>query len=346
MEAPARVPGLFFTSLVKQQTTVDPPETRRTRYKAADPGRKDFDRRCRAAEYQTPPITAVENSFRHSGWQLERERVKRAMLATMPKPSRFERFENCGSDCVVEYSPSRKQHRVKANYCGDRFCVPCCRARALKFQKKLASLLGDETPLFITLTLRNSREQLSKLIDHLLASFRRLRQSAVWKSRVRAGVGVIEIKRGKGGFGWHPHLHIIALGSYLPQGELSDAWRKSSGGSFIVDVQRARKTPDAAHYVTKYVSKGWTAEVARDHDSLVECIVAMRGRRLLVTFGDWYGLDPDSDDPVATDWKRVGTLDYIHAAFLRGEQWAAGVYRSLGVTPPEISRGTGGDETG
>ena len=345
MPMSGHVPGLFFTSLVTQPTSVDPAQTGPRCRKIHVPGDKQFDRRHRADAWQWPPLSPVENEFRHSGWQLERARVRRAMLATMTAPNRFDRFDNCGSDCVVEYSPTLKKHRVKANYCGDRFCVPCCRARAIKFQAKLGQLIGDETPLFITLTLRNSREPLAKLITHLLESFRRLRQTRLWRKLVRAGVGVIEIKKGSGGFGWHPHLHVIALGSYVPQAELSDAWKRSTGGSFIVDVQRAKRTKDAAHYATKYVSKGWTAEVARDHDALCECIVAMRGRRLLVSFGEWYGLDIDAEEDGPDDWGRIGTLDFIFNRFRAGEQWAVGVLRSLGVMPAEHSR-TVGDDSG
>jgi len=343
MPIPRRDHGLFFTSLVTQPTSVDHPATAGKRSTASRAGQKDFERRHRSDAWQWPPLTPVENEFRHSGWALERERVRRAMLACMTTASRQERFDNCGSDCVVEYSPTLKRHRVKANYCGDRFCVPCCRARAIKFQAKLGQLIGDETPLFITLTLRNSAEPLAKLITHLLESFRRLRQTKLWRKLVRAGVGVIEIKKGSGGFGWHPHLHIIALGSFIPQTELSAAWKRSTGGSFIVDIQRASRSKDAVHYATKYVSKGWTAEVARDHDALCECITAMRGRRLLVTFGLWHGLDIDADEKGPDDWGRVGTLDFIFNRFRAGEQWAVGVLRSLGVMPPEQPRRSGDD---
>jgi len=346
MPPPPHVPGLFSTSLVKQQTSVDAGLVPATGTQGDRSGLKDFERRNRGREWQWPPITAVENVFRHSGWTLERERVKRAMLATVPRPSRFERFDNCGSDCVVEYSPSAARHRVRANYCGDRFCVPCCRARAVKFQAEVRALLGDRVPLFITLTLRNSSEPLASLLNHLQASFRRLRQTRLWRDAVLGGVGVIEVKKGKGGFGWHPHLHVVAVGGYMHQGELSDAWRKCTGGSFIVDIQRARKTDDACLYAAKYVSKGWTSEVARDHDALVECIVAMRGRRLLITFGEWHGLDVERPDDDPGDWRNVGSLDYIFAADRRGEQWAVGILRALGVRPPERSRHVGTDPDG
>lgn len=292
----------------------------------------EFDRKARRASYQLPPASGREVAFRHSGWQLERARVRAALERLEVPVSRRERFENCGGDCVVEWSPSRKKFRLRANYCGDRFCVPCCRARAVKLQSLLAELLGRETPLFITLTLRNSDTPLPKLVSKLLASFRRLRQTELWKQHVRGGVAVMEIKKGAGGFGWHPHLHIIALGGYMPQALLSDAWRKSSGGSFVVDVQRARRQDDATSYACKYASKGWTAEVARDPDALDECITALRGRRLLTFFGDWHGRDVDDHDAEPIDWRRVGRLDNVLDAAERGERWAVGIARQI-ATP-------------
>lgn len=328
---------LPLTSLVGQPTSVDQPEKQGRKRAVHVPGQKEFDRWASRAAYDLPPATDAEINFRHSGWRIERERVTRALQAAHVKDSRLDRFMNCGGDCVVEYSPSTRRHRLRANYCGDRFCVPCNRARAVKFRRKVEQLIGSRVPLFITLTLRGRGEPLSKMIDHLLASFRRLRQTMLWKSHVQAGVAVIEVKKGAGGFGWHPHLHVLALGDYLPQTLLSEQWRECSRGSFVVDVQRARHSADAAGYVTKYVSKGWTSEVARDHDALIECVTALRGRRLLVLFGQWYGLDFDDDNRDPADWKPIASLTRIVAAAAAGETWAVGVMRSLNASPDEKS---------
>jgi hypothetical protein len=224
---------------------------------------------------------------------------------------------------------------LKANYCGDRFCIPCCRARSNRARRKLHALCAGHSPLFATFTLRASSRPLADLLDHLIASFAKLRRHKIWADNVTAGAYVIEVKRGTGSGFWHPHIHVLALGRFMPQAALSDAWREASDGSFIVDVQRVRDDDRAVGYVGKYIAKGWSAEIARDPDSLVECILAMRGRRLLATFGEWHGMEPDVDDDGPNDWVRVGRLTSIHAAARRGEPWAVGIFRSLNWQPEE-----------
>jgi len=247
----------------------------------------------------------------------------------------MERFEACGGDCVVEWSPSLQRHRLKGNYCGDRFCIPCTRARSHRCRTKLAALCRRQSPLFITLTLRGNGEPLAALLTKLLRSFAKLRRHVLWKHAVKAGAYVIEIKRGAGSGHWHPHIHALCIGGFMSQRALSDAWNDASEGSYVVDIQRVWQDDRAVGYVGKYVSKGWSAEVARDPDSLLECVLALRGRRLLGTFGDWRGVELDGEDDGPGDWVKVGRLDSVVRDFNAGLPWAVGVIRSLGVDPQE-----------
>lgn len=320
--------GLFLTSLVNTQTNVDRQvdRERRRREEKTDP---EFDRQARRAAYERPPVTPVEIRFRHSGWIVNRLRVQHALLAANVPASRFERFKECGSDCVVEFSPSRNRHRTRANYCGDRFCVPCARARARRVQARLAKLIGGKPPLLIHLTVRNVPGTLTDRLNHLLESYRRLRQQKFWKDSVVGSAAFIEIKKGENSNEWHPHIHCVAEGAWLDQEELKRGWLKATGDSFIVEVQRARSVEDGIGYAGKYATKGWTAEVVRDHDSLVECVLALRGRRLCITGGKWHGADDDDDDSGEQDWRRVGRLDHVYDRFIAGEPWATAAVLGL-----------------
>lgn len=337
----------FCTSLVLQQTKSHEPKKQAKRHRREDAATVALGKRFHDAPYRLPSIEPVEELFRHSGWRIERERVRRALRAVHAPEARIERFEACGGDCVAQWSPGRQRHRLKANYCGDRFCVPCCRARSNRARRKLHKLCSGHSPLFLTFTLRASSAPLSDLISKLIESFAKLRRHKLWSERVTAGAYVIEVKRGTGSGAWHPHIHVLALGRFMPQAELSDAWKEASGGSFIVDVQRVSADDRAVGYVGKYIAKGWTAEVARDHDSLVECVAAMRGRRMLSTFGEWHGLEPDVDEDGPDDWHTVGRLVSIHYAAQRSEPWAVGVLRSLKWNPDESAPPPGeSDSTG
>lgn len=321
--------GLFLTSLVKEQTNVDRAGKAIRRREKERPEPPEFQRFCRQAAFRRPPAKPVEIAFRHSGWMIERTRVMHALHLAHVTPERFDRFTDCGSDCVVEWSPSRQQHRTRANYCGDRFCLPCSRARAQRVRGRVADLLGDQVPLLITLTIRNKPQALTAAIDHLLHSFRRLRQQKFWGEAVKGGCAFIEVKKGARSGEWHPHLHIIAVGRFIPAKELSDGWFKATGDSWRVQIERARTAEGGCSYATKYATKGWTAEIVRDVDALLECVLALRGRRLCLCFGDWHNAELEDDDRGEQDWVGVGSLDFCHREFIRGQPWAIAVMRSL-----------------
>jgi hypothetical protein len=333
------LPGLApsSSSLVNQQTS----RQRRTQ-RAGDRNTQhrivsgDWDRRAGREACRPQPAEASETHFRHSGWLRDRARVRAALVACNVRAGRLDRFDECGANAVVEYSPSLKKHRIRGNYCGDRFCLPCGVARAQKATAKLLRLLGGRDCLKIELTIKGLERPLAESIDHLLASIVKLRRTDAFKKWCRAGFAFIEIKRGDRSGLWHPHLHVIADGSYISQKALSAAWFKATGDSDVVWISRVPADDDRLRYACKYAGKGWTREVATDHDSLVECVAALRGRRLVIPFGGWYGADPELEAPAATDWTRVDRITRVLEAVGRGESWAIGVFVSLGWPEEEI----------
>jgi hypothetical protein len=140
----------------------------------------------------------------------------------------------------------------------------------------------------LTLTLRASDAPLSEVVDRLLASFRALRRTPLWKSSVRASVATIETTRGRDGSHWHVHLHVLWCGGFLPQPKVKAEWHRITGDSFVVSVNAMQNARLAAHYVAKYVAK--SADVASWKPAVLrEYALAMKGRRLLITSGDWHG---------------------------------------------------------
>jgi hypothetical protein len=131
---------------------------------------------------------------------------------------------------------------------------------------------------------------LQDAIIKLYNSFARLRQTTFWRTRVTGGCVVCEIKRCKDDTRWHPHLHCLVEGKYIPVGWLGQHWHKITGDSYIVDVAACPNTTDAARYVTKYLSKPVPASIVRSPGSLAEAVKALNGRRMVCTFGDWRGL--------------------------------------------------------
>ena len=227
-------------------------------------------------------------SFRHSCWHRQRQAVFTALVASGCGQSRLERFRECGSDVwLMRSAADRNVVRLGGNYCHDRWCLPCGLARSRLLAANMRSLISDRPHRFMTLTLKANDEGLTARLRHLYASFSRLRRNPIWKRNVTGGAAFCECIWSAASAAWHVHLHIIAAGKFLPQQQLSDAWLRSTGDSFIVDVRLIGGHDKAVDYVTKYASKPLHPETVRSHDRLCEMIVGLRSRRLVLTFGTW-----------------------------------------------------------
>jgi hypothetical protein len=243
-------------------------------------------------------------SFRHSGWSTTREAVIRSMFRTRQSDSRIMAFLSCGNSSWIERAkddPTR--YRIRENSCHDRLCQVCGGCRARRIADAIDRFAADRRCRFITLTLTSSpKESLKDLIDRLMRSFRYLRSHPTWEKAVDGGCAFLEIKRSDKAHRWHPHLHILAEGRFLKQSELSDAWRSITKDSYIVDVRDARMEA-ARHYITKYASKPLNASFSRSEAHLDEAMESLKGRRLVTTFGTWYGtaISSAEDDDLADD---------------------------------------------
>lgn len=236
-------------------------------------------------------FAAPDVCWRHSGWSRLRRRVWQTLLRSTLSESRLDRFTRCGSNAWIyldKADPPRPH--MRADYCRDRLCRPCSSARAVRIREMLQPYLTRPGLRFVTLTLRHCDDPLKSQLRYLTACFRRLRQTAFWKKATKGGVAFMEVKRSKDGAHWHPHLHCIVEGAYLPKGLLSDAWRKATGHSYIVDVSLIRTQEHALRYVTKYVTKPISVNTFNVLDTAVEATQALVGTRTMTLFGQWHGL--------------------------------------------------------
>lgn len=258
-------------------------------------------------------VTDPGSKFRHSGWWNQRRRIWESLNRLHVPDSRLRSFGDCGAASWIERSdidPSR--FRLRNACCRDRFCTPCANARSHRISDAVATLLDKNGMSFITLTLCGKGESLRDLLDRLFKHFRALRLHPLWDENVVGGAAFIEIKWSDKAQRWHPHLHIVARAKFIDQAELSAVWRGISKDSFIVDIRRIKDPQQVGHYVTKYASKPLNPTFGNTPHLLDEAIEALKGRRLVMCFGTWYGtaLADMEDGELADDLIDVGPWSF------------------------------------
>ena len=264
------------------------------------------------------PATALEASFRHSGWAKTRAAVLEALKRCCVPLSRVERFAECGACCMVQRLEAGDLVRTVANYCHDRFCLPCGVKRSQDIAANLVAFMDGSEARHMVLTLRHADEPLAKLFDRLVESFAKMRRAKFWGESVRGGAYFFECKRSESGEFWHPHLHCILVGSYISQKQLSEEWLRITGDSKIVYIRRIEDEQKVASYVAKYATKPLDPSVFREPDWLDECVRALGGRRLCGTFGEWRGRGLEDQPADGRVWINVGRLDCVAAQADRG----------------------------
>jgi hypothetical protein len=265
------------------------------------------------ADFSLDPLQTWNRSisFRHSGWAHDRRRVYDALRRTDQSGGRLHDFTECGKHAYVFRSVEDPEiYTLGGSTCHDRFCLPCGRERSRVIAGNVKLRTEGKPARFITLTLRSTTEPLAELLLKLTRDFGALRRSKLWRKRVTGGVGFLECKSLAAKNRWHVHLHCLVQGRFIPQDELSRTWEKITQTSKIVDIRIATDDKHVTFYICKYASKPLDHTVVVDPLRLDEAIVALKGKRLCMTFGSWRGYKL-TEPPESGTWVQLGTLDEI-----------------------------------
>lgn len=264
-------------------------------------------------QWHLDPFETANRStiFRHSGWAHDRRRVYDALRRTEQSGNRISDFLDCGRHAYVFRSVEDPEvYSLGGSTCHDRFCLPCGRERSRVIAGNVKLRTEGKPARFITLTLRSTTEPLTELLAKLTKDFGALRRSKMWRTRVTGGVGFLECKWIPASNRWHVHLHCLVQGRYVPQDELSRTWEKITGTSKIVDIRIATNDKHVTFYICKYASKPLDHSVVTEPLRLDEAIVALKGKRLCMTFASWRGYKL-TEPPETGTWIQLGTLDQI-----------------------------------
>jgi len=233
--------------------------------------------------------------------------------------------------------------------CRCRCCPICAPFRARRTSERIRdALAGVDQLRHIVLTLPSTDGPLKDQLDHLTASFRRLRQTKTWKQSQLGSLATIQITLPEKSGRWHPHLHILASGEYLPHAELKAAWMKCSGGASIVWITSVTSRKTATSYIAQYVAAEeqltkWPPA------ALLEFASAMVGRRSVIATGCFHGsklpaADTDDEPKGSTYGVNLRVLAravrhqlpealYLRAWCSNNSPWAASMLPDLAEAP-------------
>lgn len=274
---------------------------------------------------ETTPLAALpQTRFQHRvhhRWAPARAAIHAALADSSDHEHhrRAHRLAECCRTAWLGFTEA-SEASLRAIRCRDRLC-PLCGARRARVAagrtEAIVNQLND--PRFITLTIRSEPVPLVDALDALLLAFRRFRKDPRFRSHISGGVYSIEVTRNAETGLWHPHLHLIADGSYWTQRDLQRCWSDAVGEPSIADIRDVRSRAARAAYVAKYIVKPTTV-ATWPPSAIREFADALRGRRLFQPFGSAHGVNVDPADP-NTDRPPSAAEVYLSPLRAAAQRW-------------------------
>jgi hypothetical protein len=245
-----------------------------------------------------PLVSGSETPFLDEGFRLlDRYELQDDLIETLEKTEHHRHLVPRLALCHRTFRHWRCEHdhdwAEAENSCSLRICPHDQRRRSLVMAARVEKFLGGRTDglRYAVLAERNSTD-LAEGIASLWAAWSRLRRSVRWKRKVAGCVVVMEVTRNREEGTWHPHLNVLMEGEYFPFEELNQAWVKATEGRGQTSFIRAADAGTVRELI-KYITK--LADLLGDAPALDEFLTAIKGQRLLRTYGTFFGLKIDDD---------------------------------------------------
>jgi hypothetical protein len=226
--------------------------------------------------------------------------------------SRLLSFDSCRTSAWFVRHKVTGKIRVASKRCGLRWCPLCIHTRRFIITQAVTGWLRKcEKPKFLTLTLKHNTAPLAKQIDSLYGFFKELKRRPWFKKRLKGGVWFFQVKVSAADGLWHPHLHILFEGRFLPHAELSAKWKEITHGSSVVDIRAVTNPKKAVEYVARYAAAPCDL-VSLDLQRAVDVIRSLFGRRIVGTFGTGRSIKLAATLPAdAADWESLGSFGLV-----------------------------------
>ncbi len=259
------------------------------------------------------PIPTYGERLRHSC--LEQYEAANAIYSYLDKinmSSKRFNLENCRSIAWFVRNIQSGDVRIAANSCHLRWCPVCSDSRRNYISHSVQEWVKEQShPKFLTLTIMHSNAPLEHQVNHLYKYFRLLRKRRDFREAVPGGFWFFQIKKSKRSGQWHPHLHCLISGKYIPHSRLVSMWKDITFNSTVVDIRPIRDPVKASNDAARYAAcPGSLAGLS--FDDALELVECMHGRRICGTWGTArsVSLRPpvDSDH---SEWETVGSWDHV-----------------------------------
>jgi len=229
-----------------------------------------------------------------------------------PDNGRAYRLSGCRSNAWFTRNIESGEVRVASSSCGLRWCPICSNARRNYITHSVADWIHEaDQPKLITLTLKHTHAPLEHQITHLYKFFRELRRRKEFGAAVEGGVWFFQIKKSKTDGLWHPHLHMVVCGKYLPRRRLSHLWAQVTSGSVVSEIRAIHDPQKVANDVARYATcPGDLADLSPD--DAITLVETLHGRRICGTWGKGRSI---SLRPKAMEekgkWKSLGSWQTV-----------------------------------
>jgi len=228
---------------------------------------------------------------------------------------KLERLLECRTGAYFVRNFETGQVRVASQSCHLRFCPICTKTRTLVIKSNVTSWLKTSRfPKLLTFTLKHSTLPLSDQIDRLYDSFKAIRRTSILKKTCYAGVWFFQVKKSETDFLFHPHIHCLVAGAFIPQKKLAKAWYKITKDSNIVDVRAVKDAQTCARHVSRYAANPCSLKPL----TLSDCVTlakALESRRLCGTWGQCRKLKLTSLPKIDTSkWHNIGSWQTVYYA--------------------------------
>lgn len=205
------------------------------------------------------------------------------------------KLANCCTNPQIVSLNNGERYYLTESRCRSRLCPRCAKIRANMLAQRISTLVHHmDSPRFLTLTIRSCPGSLRERLKFLRTRFATLRRTPLWKQKVRGGVYTIEITYNSQTKQWHPHLHAIIDGTYIPQPDLVEVWSAIVKDSAGVDIRKVSGIRKISNYLAAYVSKSCDLSNLTD-DCLAEWATETHALRLAQTFGSYHANRPSED---------------------------------------------------